>query len=155
MTIRPAEIQDAPGIHQAHMRSIAEVCASDYSPQQVKAWLWPWDKAWREQLIEKNHMWVVEEGGEISGFCDMIPSGEVMALYLVPEALGRGFGRALLEVMEDFARQQGWSSVHLCSTLTARGFYLSQNFVAVPGGKTEHSTRSGVTIPCVEMIKYL
>ena len=155
MILRPAEKRDALGIHEAHMRSIGEVCAPDYNPDQVEAWQRPWDQAWREQLIANNHMWVVEEDGVVLGFCDLIPSGEVMALYLAPEAVGRGFGTALLAVMEEFARKRGWPSLHLCSTLTARTFYLSRGFVEVPGGMREHGGRDGVMIPCIEMEKRL
>ena len=38
LRIRRARLTDSLGIHEAHMRSIRELCGADYTPEQINAW---------------------------------------------------------------------------------------------------------------------
>ncbi len=64
-----------------------------------------------------------------------VAKGFVHILYLVPEALGTGLGKALLARMEAEARAHGFATLGLESTITARGFYLKQGYREL--GETE------------------
>jgi aminoglycoside 6'-N-acetyltransferase I len=68
-------------------------------------------------------VFVVDRGdGSLAGFveagsrpyaegCDTSPVGYVEAWYIDEDVRRRGFGRALLEAAEDWARQQGYSEM--------------------------------------------
>lgn len=65
--------------------------------------------------------WVVEEGGHVRGFASTGPvrdhpdglagAGEVFAIYLAPEARGRGLGRTLFGHVVDDLRGRGFDPV--------------------------------------------
>lgn len=135
MTIRRARPEDAEAIHEAHMRSIREVCAPDYTTEQIAAWGGrPFRPGMWEAAMNSGHLWVVDEVG-VRGLChlafpwvDGAEVAEVMAFYLCPEVVGRGFGKALLGLARGVATARGFSELVLRSTRTARPFYLSQGF---------------------------
>jgi putative acetyltransferase len=153
-SIRRARPEDDRAIYEAHMRSIREVCARDYSPEQIEAWggrafipgFWP-------QIMARDPVWVVDAGGALLGFAHVTKldaeRAELSSLFLVPEALGLGLGRMLLEEALAWARAQGVSRVVLSATKTALSFYLAQGFQRVPGCTERHI--SGVAIDCLPM----
>jgi GNAT superfamily N-acetyltransferase len=134
--IREARPGDESGMHEAHMRSIREVCVRDHGDEEVKGWgNRPLGERWQKQVREGGS-WVVEFGGQIVGVAYIrVAKAEpevhahIEAPYLAPEAIGKGIGRTLLEIMLDFARNAGAKELTLESTLTAHGFYKSFGFV--------------------------
>lgn len=58
--------------------------------------------------------WVVEEGGAVLGFSMAdARTGTVFALFVRPDAEGRGVGRALLAATEAFLFAAGWGTIWL------------------------------------------
>ena len=64
--------------------------------------------------------YVAEENGEILGGCGMyptegLPAGylELVKLYLVDKAKGKGFGKKLMEECINWAREEGFTHVYL------------------------------------------
>lgn len=160
-SIRRARPEDAAGIYHAHKRSICELCARDYTAQQIDAWgRRPYDEAYMVRTIREHGVWVVEHNGEIGGFGQVrielrsdAVSGFVEGLYLVPEMTGRGYGRRLLEVMERHAARSGAHEMQLNSTLTARHFYLAMGYEE-QGDLFSFNIR-GVGVPSIPMGKRL
>jgi GNAT superfamily N-acetyltransferase len=109
--IRDARPGDESGMHEAHMRSIREVCIREHGDEEVKGWgNRPLGDRWQKQVREGG-AWVVELDGRIVGVAyihvakpDPEVQAHIHALHLVPEAIGKGVGRKLLEVMVNFAR---------------------------------------------------
>ena len=131
--IRRAEHRDAEGMIRAHVRSIREVCAADYSAEQIAGWsgrdFLP--EIWR-RTIDEDFAWVVERGAQIAGFAHLAitDAGAVLrGLFLVPEVLGQGHGKRLLAQVVEVCRGQAADELRLESTRTARAFYRSQGFV--------------------------
>ena len=57
---------------------------------------------------------VVEDRGEVVAFSTAdARTGTVFALFVRPEAEGRGFGRALLEAAEEWLFAAGWATIWL------------------------------------------
>jgi hypothetical protein len=67
--IRRARVDDAKGIHEAHMQSIQTLCSMDHSPEEIKAWGGrPFNEAQRIAAIQNQHVWVVETDSKIEGY---------------------------------------------------------------------------------------
>jgi putative acetyltransferase len=101
--IRRATYTDADIIALVVRRSIAECCAMDHrndaaildawlsnkTPEHVRVWIGSRDSCGV----------VAECDGSIVGFAMLSMSGEISLYYLVPEAQGRGLGRAMLSTL--------------------------------------------------------
>jgi ADP-ribose pyrophosphatase YjhB (NUDIX family)/GNAT superfamily N-acetyltransferase len=162
--IRRAKLSDARGIHDAHMRSIRELCSADYTPEQIQAWGGrAYDEASRHHLIKHDWVWVLESTESPSAVCgyllltkDLDDEGEHMhvgGLYLVPEATRGGWGRRLWAEAEACVRQQGLDRIRLFSTITSQAFYARMGFV--PRGELQEMKINGVPIPSLPMEKRL
>ncbi|MGE3263330.1 MAG: GNAT family N-acetyltransferase [Bacteriovoracia bacterium] len=134
--IRRAKPDDSFGIHEAHMRSICEVCSKDHSPDEIRGWGHrPSREDQRLNAIQNQFVWVVDNGGKIEGYGHLAlisenghTRGHIMGLYLVPEANGKGLGTAIAREMLAEAKRQNAIAVSLESTLTAHSFYEKMGF---------------------------
>ncbi len=78
------------------------------------------------QLFPNNHIWLVEEGGEILGYAAHSP-GWLNHLYVHPDHQGRGVGAALVrQAMADDDHLQLWA---FQQNDRARSFYERRGFV--------------------------
>jgi GNAT superfamily N-acetyltransferase len=129
--IRKARLGDERGIHEAHMRSIREVCAKDHGEEEIRGWgNRPLGDRWTASIRDRR-VWVVEIEKVIQGvaYLRVEPeAAQISALYLAPEALGQGFGERLMQLMLTEARSAGVRLVTLESTLTAHNFYKRFGF---------------------------
>lgn len=129
---RNASASDATAICDVVCRSISECCAADHqnNPVALEAWL-------ENKTPENVSAWVqsanaiavaATDGNCLVGFALSI--GDELALcYVLPEALHRGVGKALLQTVESRALSQGIRTLRLESTRTARGFYERNGFI--------------------------
>ncbi len=158
MIIRKAVHQDAALIIQAHIRSIREICAADYTPEQVAAWSGRDFKVsrWCESM-DRDQVWVIaNEQQDIFGFGHLMFPAEgeayVAGLYFVPEAKGQGLGKQMMELILAEARLRQVKLIKLDGTKNAVQFYLAAGFVA---GECSSVTMSDQKIDCVKMSRYL
>lgn len=103
--------------------------------QAAKAhWPYPPDQlaAWRNELtlsargIADRPTHVVEVAGEVVGFYQLLPAPNDWLLehfWLLPRAMGRGLGRALLRQALEVARAGGAVGLAIDSDPYAEGFY--------------------------------
>lgn len=134
--IRPAKVGDESAIHEAHMRSIREVCVKDHGEEEIRGWgNRPLGNRWNH-AVRVGHVWVVELDSRIAGhgYIRIYEElGEFKAhmhgLYLTPEVLGQGLGFKLAQLMIAKAQEAGAKQITLESTLTAHDFYKRLGFV--------------------------
>jgi len=119
--IRPASADDA---------SVLTRIAHDAK----RHWGYPehWIKRWESDLtispdfIRDNHVYVVEEDGEIQGFYALSVAGskaELEHMWVTPDRIGTGVGKELfLDAMERAAKLEV-GSVEISSDPNAAGFY--------------------------------
>ena len=133
--IRVGRPGDEAGIHEAHMRSIREICVKDHGEEEIKGWGYRtlgnrWDEA-----LKTGFVWVIELEDTIKGLGyirifdeDGAPKAHLHALYITPEVLGKGLGLKLAKLMIAKAKESGATSISLESSLTAHDFYKKLGF---------------------------
>ena len=135
--VRRATLSDAFGIHQAHMKSITEICSKDYDEEQIEAWgNRPYNEESRIEAIKNDYVWVVESNKRIEGYAylkifDEHNYGEIWGLYLTPIVCGKGFGRIIIELIIKEARKLKLKKIYLSSTKTSKKFYEAAGFKQV------------------------
>lgn len=134
--IRRACIEDALGIHLAHIKSIQDVCSKEHSPEEIKVW---GHRAFKEDQrinsINNQIVFVVVIENAIQGYGHLklyseneIKKAHILGLYLAPSAIGLGIGKSLLLNLLIEAKKNNATEVTLESTLNAKEFYLKNNF---------------------------
>ena len=132
--IRPARDADIPRLMQIRA-AVREnrlvrlaIGADDYRP-----------------YVEDGRCWVCEEGGAVQGFAALdAEAASVWALFVAPQAEGRGLGQILLDRLLDEARARGLAALSLDTEAGTRAeaFYLARGFaIAARDGDTVRMTR--------------
>lgn len=132
LEIRIALSTDACAACNVLRRSITECCVVDHrnEPAILEAWLG--NKT--PQMVTSwftsatNFSVLAFEGGELVGVALLTRAGKLALCYLLPEARGRGIGKALLERIEAQAADWDIKAVQLHSTATAAEFYASRGY---------------------------
>ena len=131
--IRPAKPEDAEAIASLIIRSIREVCGPDYGNDEELLSFWCKNKTaenMRRGIQDPNNYWIVAaEGHIVVGTALLSVSGKVVLCFLLPEYLGRGIGKAMLNDLITKASELGIRKLVLESTRTARNFYKRNGFI--------------------------
>jgi len=155
ITVRRATADDALDIYRVHISSIKEVCSGDYTAEQINAWAGgKTPERYVRAMNAGEVMFVALIDENIVGFgaLDLLKS-TIQAVYVHPQALGKGVGQALLLALEGKAREASIDELTLPSSLTARKFYEKNGYI--PGEQTTHTLSSGIDLECVPMRKRL
>ncbi len=97
-------------------------------------WNYPenWIELWRDELtitpdfIANNEMYVAVAGGEIAGCCALVlrdSQAELEHMWIRPEQMGTGIGRALFHQIVERATQLKAAGLEISSDPNAEGFY--------------------------------
>ena len=85
------------------------------------------------ELSETGHTYVLEEDGQIIGSGTVLPDGEtegeIVAAFLSPESIGKGYGRKLFETLEADELAAMATRVWLTSSDMAVEFYEHMGWV--------------------------
>ena len=128
--IRPAVRDDMPALW-AVRHSVTE---NTLTPGRIS------DEELRHSIEEGGRGWVAEEPGRIVGFSIGLNSGNLWALFVRPEAEGRGVGSALHQAVLDWFSQQRLDRLWLTTgtETRARSFYEARGWsLAGPHGSDE------------------
>ncbi len=158
MEIRPATAADAGRIAVVHVRSW-QGAYRGLMPQEYLDGLDPaaraagWERSLRELDWSRSGVLVAEEDGALAGFAGFGPAraededparvGEVRAIYLLPEAWGRGTGGRLMAAALARLTQAGYAEAILWvlgTNARARRFYEAGGWAA-DGGTLDDDSR--------------
>jgi ribosomal protein S18 acetylase RimI-like enzyme len=165
-TVRAARPDDAEAIADAHVRGwlaayrgvVPDAVLDGLSLERRT-------DQWRDTINAETaaeapatRTWVVEEAGLVRGFAatgairdqpDGLPTaGEVFAIYLAPEARGRGFGRAIFSHAVGDLRARGFDPIVVWvfeANADARRFYEAAGFL--PDGARQPVDFGEVALP--------
>ena len=163
MEVREARPADAEAVFEAHHAAIERLGPQAYDDEQVAAWGEggsPDDYGFEDP----DEFYVVAElDGAVRGFgCLTLSAGEhlradvdaeVTGVYVHPDAVREGVGTALLERLEEEARERGIESLGLWASLNAVGFYEHHGYERV--AERTHEFSGGVEGTVLEMRKTL
>jgi putative acetyltransferase len=134
VTIRAYERRDAVGVADVFYRSVREVALSDYTAQQVQAWVTErWDAGQEHRRSGDGRLVLVaaDESGHVVAFIDLEPDGHIDRLFCAPEAAGRGVASRLYEAIETAAREQGLERLSTEASELARRFFERKGFTVL------------------------
>lgn len=133
LEIRIAAPTDAFAACNVLRRSISECCIVDHrnDPAILDAWLGNKTPQMVASWFESptNFSLVAVEQGEVIGVALLTGAGKLALCYLLPEARGKGVGKALLARMEQTACNWGVKALQLHSTATGEAFFASQGYI--------------------------
>ncbi|SRR5581483_3012596 len=127
-------------IRRAHPDDAATLTAIAHAAK--RHWNYPekWIKHWQADLtitpefIADNEVFVAMIDDEIAGCCALVVSdslAEIEHMWIKPECMGAGVGRALLEQARDRGLALGFSTLELSADPNAEGFYLRMGAVRI------------------------
>lgn len=154
VTLRRAQLEDCEAIWRVFTRSVRGLARSHYTPEQIEAWASLRQPEDFTKAIEQHEFLVAEEAGEVVGYGQLNKeTAEVEAVYVIPEAAGRGIGHLLLDALEAKAREAGLASLRLRASLNAVAFY--EHFGYRIERQEMHRLPSGVKFAVAHMTKTL
>jgi putative acetyltransferase len=139
--IRSYKRQDAADVADVFYRSAHEVALSDYTPEQVNAWVpGRWDAEREHQRSGDGRLVLIAEGesGHAVAFIDLEPDGHIDRLY---------------DAIEAAARTQGIERLYTEASELARRFFERKGFTVLERqdkilrGVPIHNYRMAKTLP--------
>ena len=132
LTIRRFQTGDENALSALIRRTLREVNYT--SPKSELDYLIPhYSSETMAELSRTGHTYVLEEDGQIVGSGTVLPDGgteaEIVAAFLIPESIGRGYGRKLFETLEADELAVKAERVWLTSSDMALGFYEHMGWV--------------------------
>ena len=114
-------------------RTLLEVNAH-YCPKGEIEWLYArYTPETVVEIAKDGHMYVMTEDGIIVGTGTVIQTGvrecEIIAAFLLPEAIGRGLGTQLFDVLEADEWCRDAHRIWLTSSVNALDFYEKRGYV--------------------------
>ena len=172
--LRPATRGDEPTLRDLIARSIRELGADDYTPDQIEAALTGAFGIDSSLIRDGTYFVVVRERGEIVGcggwskrrtlfgsdaradrddawLDPRSDPAKVRAFFIHPDHARRGLGRWILEHSEAEATRAGFSQFELMATLPGKRLYEQCGYVA--GSPIRHPLPGGLLITFVPMRK--
>lgn len=144
MIVRPAQLEDAEGIANVHVKSWQTTYTGIIPDEVIQSRnMENRTTIWTRILTNSNQdnvLLVAEDNGEIMGFVhggapqDPIDEfdSEVYAIYLLQEAQGKGIGRQLMQACAEELHEKGHQSLMLW---VLKGNDDSQGFYEYMGGE--------------------
>ncbi|MGA9703720.1 GNAT family N-acetyltransferase [Pseudomonas sp.] len=151
LEIKRATLHDADSAFAIRREAIRSQCIGAYTAEQMALWTRGSARDGYDTLMEKRFYlgWV---GGEpvATGMLDL-DNSEVGALFVLPDYTGRGYGQAMLDHLENVARELAIEEVVLDSTLNAASFYRVCGYVG--DEQAIYRSPSGLVLACIPMTK--
>lgn len=151
--LRRAVHSDAQVAFDIRLRAIRHQFIGAYTAEQMLAWTAGAAEDGYDVLMDKYFYLGCVEGEPVAtGMLDL-EGGEIGAIFVLPEFMGRGIGLKILNHLEALARDLGLAGVKLDATLNAADFYRRCGYVGQE--VSIYHSPSGLRLACVPMVKEL
>ncbi len=141
MKIRQMKGEDGAATLRLFQDTVRAVCAGDYSPAQLRAWIGERSlRDWTGSFFtEGRRALVAEEDGKIVGFADMTEDGYFDRLYVHKNFQRRGAATALADELERGCAAPAftvYASITARAFFEKRGYALLRENAVLRGGET-------------------
>ena len=152
MKIRNYTEADCDELTDLFFNTVHSINKSDYSTQQLNAWATGnIDKTkWNNSFLE-HHTVISEIDGKIVGFGDL-DSNYIDRLYVHKDYQRQGIASAILDCLEQYARQANKLEMTTHASITAKPFFEKRGYHTV---KAQQVMRNGVLLTNFVMKKQL
>jgi len=151
--IRKATIDDALVSFAIRREAIRAQCRDHYPWPDLEIWTsGEMTETFAARVADQFYVAVADGRVVGTGMIDLA-SGKIDAVFVAPEYMGYGVGRALMQHLEGLAARAGLLGVHLEATINAVPFYRTMGFEEESEAIYESSL--GVNLLCVAMTKKL
>ncbi|QDG55488.1 GNAT family N-acetyltransferase [Pseudomonas sp. NIBRBAC000502773] len=153
LEIKRATPTDANAAFDIRRAAIRSQCIGAYTAEQMALWTRGKAEDGYSALMEKPFYLGWLNGEPIAtGMLDLA-NNEVGALFVLPAFTGRGYGKAMLDHLEQVARELAIEEVVLDATLNAASFYRACGYVG--DEQAIYHSPSGLRLACIPMKKQL
>jgi len=151
--IRKATAADAQSIFDIRIAAINSQCTGYYAADDLARWTaGAMSPQFVQMMTDEAYVAMVGERVAGSGMVDL-DSGQIDAVFVLPELMGQGLGRAMMLHLEHLAIRAGLAQLKLDSTLNAAPFYRSLGFTG--DAVASYCSSGGLSLACIPMIKRL
>lgn len=153
LQIKRATRDDATTAFDIRREAIRSQCIGAYTAEQMALWTRGRAEDGYDTLMDKPFYlgWVNDEP-VATGMLDL-DNNEVGALFVLPAFTGRGYGKTMLDHLENLARELAIEEVVLDATLNAASFYRACGYVGEE--QAVYHSPSGLELACIPMVKRL
>lgn len=112
-------------------RTLVEVNATDCPSHEIAYLYGKYEPDTIAEIAKAGHTYVLWHDGKIIGCGSVVPdenTPEIVAAFLLPEYIGRGYGRKLFEVLESDELCTIAGRVWLTSSVTATPFHEKMGY---------------------------
>lgn len=125
--IRIATGEDAAMISELIVRTLRESNGRDYSPDIIEQVQRSFSPQAILDLLGKRQVYVATFNQHIVATASL-DLDVVRSVFVEPGCQGKGLGKRLMGKLESVAVSQGFTKLHVPSSITAEGFYRSLGF---------------------------
>ncbi len=125
--IRIATGEDAAMISELIVRTLRESNGRDYSPDIIEQVQCSFSPQAILDLLGKRQVYVATFNQHIVATASL-DLDVVRSVFVEPGCQGKGLGKRLMERLQSVAVSQGFTKLHVPSSITAEGFYRSLGF---------------------------
>jgi len=153
LEIKRATPTDANAAFDIRRAAIRSQCIGAYTAEQMALWTLGKAEDGYSALMDKPFYLGWLNGEPVAtGMLDLA-NNEVGALFVLPAFTGRGYGKAMLDHLEQVARELAIEEVVLDATLNAASFYRACGYVG--DEQAIYHSPSGLQLACIPMKKHL
>ncbi len=153
LVIRKAELQDAIAAWDIRNAAILDQCTGHYPEEQLAAWTaGEITDDFIQSVARSWYVATLNENVVGTGILEYA-TGQVDAVFVQPDRMGRGVGSAMMAHLESHAIESRLTRLTLDSTLNAAPFYRKCGFVGDQRGVYE--SPRGISLACIRMTKQI
>lgn len=154
VSIRTYRTGDGAACADVLFLAVREGALTDYSPEQVAAWV-PVKRSaeWFDRRSSDGRMVLVaEHKGRVIAYIDVETNGHIDHAFCLPEFIGRGVASRLYDAIELHASTAGMTSLSVEASEAARRLFLRKGFTEI---KRNQLVRGDVVLHNFDMRKDL